>query len=133
MILKGAKHMKDWSISRKIILGAIILMVISLFLPWTKFLFLSASGFKHNMYILLIIFIYPLVVVFQDEKLHKGLGYGCGVSAIGICLWFIGRSSGEFLGSFISVAGIGVYLFILSCLLFMFGIFKQEEETEKES
>lgn len=125
--------MKDWSISRKIILGSIVLMFISLFLPWTKFLFLSVSGFKHSMYIVLIIFIYPLITVFQNENMHKALGYGCGVSAIGICLWFIGRSSGEFLGSFISVAGIGVYMFIAACLLFMFGIYKQEENVNQES
>ncbi len=116
-------NFKNLNMSRKLILGASILAVLSLFLPWVDLGFISASGFQQQGYFFLVFFIYPFYCLVKDSKINKIGGLTSGGLAIAATIFFISSKTEALFGETINAAGIGMYAFLISAIILVIAIF----------
>ncbi|MFB0959257.1 MAG: hypothetical protein QMB61_09605 [Clostridiaceae bacterium] len=124
-----------WSLGGKLIFIALCLAIFSLFLKWVDLGILSASGFQQDGYLFLVLFAYPVYVVLADKPMNKIIGLISSSLAVIIGLYFAFSKSVELFGSTVNAAGSGLYLFIISAVILVAGVFKYENaamETSKE-
>lgn len=124
--------MKDWDLGKKIMLGGIILSIISLFFTWANVLFLSANGFQVDAYLFLVVFIYPAIQLIRNKHVNTVGGYVCGGLGILFTILYIAGSNGSIFGASVNLAGTGAYVFIIACIVFLVGVYKQEEPIKDE-
>ncbi|MEO4053002.1 hypothetical protein [Solibacillus sp. CAU 1738] len=118
------------SLPKKIILGASILAVISLFFAWIDIGFASASGFQQQGYIFLIFFIYPVYCIIKNIHINKIGGLLSAGLAILAILAFMKSKSGDFFGETINVAGTGMYVFLIASVLLAVGVFLDTKKQQ---
>lgn len=126
MLKKGELHFmnfKNLTMPRKLILGAGVLAIISLFLPWVDLGIISASGFQQQGYFFLVFFIYPFYCIFKDSKINKIGGLISGGLAIIATIFFISSKTEVLFGETINAAGIGMYTFLISAIILAIAVF----------
>lgn len=114
---------KNLSLSGKLVLGASVLAIISLFLPWVDLGFISASGFQQDGYLLLVFFIYPLYCALKDRKINKIGGFISSGLAVIVTIFFINSKSDSLFGETINAAGTGLYAFLISTIILTVAVF----------
>jgi hypothetical protein len=117
----------DWKhlgTGEKIILGSASVAVLSLFLPWVAMGIFSSSGWGQEGYLFLVLFIYPVVGVFNVKGLNKNAGIICGVLALVITIAFIADKHFEIMGVSGNAAASGLYLFAASTIGLIVGAVK---------
>lgn len=121
---------KNYNIGKKLIAFSLFIAIISLFLPWGYSDNKAICGIIFGAYMLLLIFVYPLIVLFLNKKLNK-IG-AMSIPIIGIIVLIQIRTV-EILkveGTMIRPTGPGLYMFILSLVVLVIGINKYQVDPE---
>ncbi|MFY3790471.1 hypothetical protein ACOQFO_01935 [Ureibacillus sp. MALMAid1270] len=104
--------MANWALSKKVIVGSFVLAIISLFLKWVDLGFLSVNGFQQQGWLFLLIFIYPLICVFQGKAINKVGGYVLALIGIVGMILFIMSKTDDLFG--VNFASTGMYVMLIS-------------------
>jgi hypothetical protein len=118
-----------------IILISSCVALLSFFLPWVDIVILTRNGFSQGAVLFFLAYVYPLVMLFLDKPIIKGLGVLCGLMALGLTVAFIASKSDRMLD--INVTGAGAYVFLLASIAFTVGVIlyksSQQQGEEAES
>jgi hypothetical protein len=120
----------DWKhlgLGEKIILGSASVALLSLFLPWVAMGIFSSSGWGQDGYIFLVLFVYPVIGVFNVKGLNKTAGIICGVLALVITIAVIADKHFEVMGISGNAAASGLYLFAASTIGLIVGAVKYKD------
>ncbi len=118
---------------KKIILVSAAVMVLSLFMPWVKFSFISVSGFKSDGYIFCLAFAYPAYAILKEELIQK-INVNIAVASINTVLLYLfiqSKKVAEF-GIKIDATGTGSYIALLSCMALVVGLFIYSKEQKSQ-
>src|ERR1035437_7857014 len=112
-------------LGEKIILGSTLAALFSLFMPWVAMGIISSSGRNQQGYLFLLLFIYPVIAVFNVKGLNKKAGIICGALALGVTIWYISdkRYNDDYLGKG-NFSASGLYLFAASTIGLIIGAVK---------
>lgn len=115
------KKINEFNLGEKIVLGSVIISIISLFMPWVDAGILTVSGFQQQGFLLLLLFVYPVYKIIKGEDYNKIIGMISGILAIIILILFYKTKDVDFFGESTNVTGSGMYVFILSSVIFTIG------------
>lgn len=124
---------KNWCVGRKIIFVATVLAVLTMFMTWFNFVFVTISGFQTDAKWLLILFVYPIVILIKNKKYYKIVGIISGIVSFLVVYSSVSATFKRELGTGINsnFMGIGFYLFLLASLLLTVGsIMRKKDEVE---
>lgn len=121
------KTFDGWNMGGKMIFIATVVGILSLFMKWVDVGIVSASGFQQQGYLILVLYIYPMVQLFKTKPINKAIGIVSGILAIIAGVAFLISKNVEFMGESVNVASTGLYIFVLSAVLLTAGIVKYEE------
>ena len=96
-------------------------------MKWVDVGIASASGFQQQGYLILVLYIYPMVQLFNTKPINKIIGILSGILAIIAGVAFLVSKRVDFMGESVNVASTGLYIFVLSAVLLTTGILKYEE------
>lgn len=116
----------NWNIGGKLIFISTVVAVLSLFMKWVDIGFISASGFQQQGYLFLIFYLYPVIQLFRNKPINKLVGIILSVLALVAGIGYILSKSGDFFDQTINVASTGLYVYIISAILLIVGVFKYE-------
>tara|TARA_B100000900_G_scaffold230256_1_gene195528 strand:+ start:336 stop:743 length:408 start_codon:yes stop_codon:yes gene_type:complete len=125
----------DWNNSElpdKLIIGSTLIALLSLFTPWVNMGIVSLNGFQQQGYILIPLFIYPVLKILKSEKMSFIPALACGAIMVLITIYFISTKSINVYGESINVSGWGLWLFLLTSIGFTLGIYLEEKGGFKE-
>lgn len=124
---------KNFNTEKKIIIGSLLIAIISLFLPWGNYDGKSVSGIIFGAYMLLALFLYPLIVLFLNKKLSKSISLFTAIVGIIILIQIRAVEMLKIDGSMIRPTGMGLYVFIFSLIILILGInmYKVDPENNK--
>jgi len=117
-------NLKKCNLGGSLIFISSLLSVISLFMNWIDAGITKASGIEQQGYLLLILYIYPVYKLFKKEKINKIIGLPLGILSIICGVLYLTHKNINFFGQSINVAGMGLYLFIISSVILTLGIYK---------
>ena len=103
----------DWNNSElpdKLIVGSTLIALLSLFTPWVNIGIVSLNGFQQQGYILIPLFIYPVLKILKSEKMSFLPALASGVIMLLITIYFISTKSINVYGESINVSGWGLWL-----------------------
>ncbi len=92
----------------------------------------SLNGFQQQGYILIPLFIYPVLKILKSEKMSFLPALASGVIMLLITIYFISTKSINVYGESINVSGWGLWLFLLTSISFTLGIYLEEKGGFKE-
>ena len=72
---------------------------------------LSSSGWNQQGYLFCLLFVYPVIGVFNVNGLNRVAGIICGVLALILSMWYITDKHYEIMGATGNASGSGLYLF----------------------
>ena len=116
----------------KLIVGSTLIALLSLFTPWVNMGIVSLNGFQQQGYILIPLFIYPVLKILKSEKMSFLPALASGVIMLLITIYFISTKSINVYGESINVSGWGLWLFLLTSIAFTLGIYLEEKGGFKE-
>lgn len=73
----------------------------------------------------IVCFIYPFLKVIREKKMNKLIAYIFALVAIFLTMTYVSSKTVDFFGQTIRGAAAGPYLFLVSCGLLSFGIFRR--------
>lgn len=114
---------KKTSLAEKIILGSACLAIISLFMPWVSAFGFSQNGFQQQGYLLLVLFVYPVVAILTDKIMNRPAGIACGAVGTLFMIYFINSKSASLFGTTISSASAGLYICTVALIALAVGSF----------
>lgn len=121
--------LQQFDLSGKIILLSAVIAVLSLFFTWVS-IDPVANGFKQGAYIMLFVFIYPVLKIVLHKKLNKKFGYFFAILGALLSFSYISMHIIEYEGEVLKVYGYGPLVFMISCLVLTFGIWKYKVKEE---
>jgi len=124
--------LKHLGLGEKIILGSASAAFLSLFMPWIAMGIISSSGWNQQGYIFCLLFVYPVIGVFNIKGFNKIAGIICGALALVISLSYIGDNNVNILGVKRNASASGLYLFAASTIGLIVGAWKLYSSTTKK-
>lgn len=118
---------KKLNIGGKLILISTLVAILSLFFNWINLKGLSIRGYNQSAYIFLLLFIYPLYIVIFNKKMDNFTAYVFGIFANVVGIGYIGIINRTFLESEFISFGLGIYIYLASTFLLLFGIFNYKK------
>ena len=83
----------DWDVGTKIIFIASCAAVISMVMPWVDIGIASSNGIMQGGFLLLILYIYPVMKILKNEKMSKKISLGMSVvSVAGSIVWIFSKT-----------------------------------------
>ncbi|TJY40698.1 hypothetical protein E5161_16230 [Cohnella pontilimi] len=119
----------SWDLGKKVIIGSTILAFLSFFFKWVDVGFISQTGFGQGAIYLILAFAYPAIMVWTGKPLNKMIGFISAVIGVILGIVYINSKTIEFFGSSVNAAASGPYVYIASCVILMFGIFKSKSKA----
>jgi hypothetical protein len=123
--------LKHLGLGEKIILGSALAALLSLFLPWVAMGILSSSGWNQQGYLFCLLFVYPVIGVFNVKRLNRIAGIICGVLALVISIWYIADKHYEIMGVTGNASASGLYLFAASTIGLIVGALKYKQQHHR--
>ncbi|KNY29961.1 hypothetical protein [Pseudobacteroides cellulosolvens] len=117
---------REWGIGGYIIIGAGILATLSMTLSWVNLSSLSCNGIQQRTYFYLVFFIYPIIITIKNYKINELIGYVSSCLAILCGIKYITTKNTFFFGN---LSSIGAYVFTLSSIILMVGVYKYKNKT----
>tara|TARA_B100001287_G_C22588338_1_gene484415 strand:- start:270 stop:677 length:408 start_codon:yes stop_codon:yes gene_type:complete len=118
---------KEWNIGGKLIFVSSIIAVLSFLLPWIDIGIASRSGFSVLGFVLIIFFIYPVLCLLKNNEISRIYGFiSSGLAVLSGISWIINNQN-EFMGESINTSGSGLYLFAISSIILIIGVWKYEK------
>lgn len=123
--------LKHLALGEKIILGSALAALLSLFLPWVAMGIISSSGWNQQGYLFCLLFVYPVIGVFNVKGLNRVAGIICGVLALVISIWYIADKHYEIMGVTGNASASGLYLFTASTIGLIVGAVKYKQQHHR--
>lgn len=123
----------NWNIGEKIIVVCACVAVVSMLMKWVDVGFASANGFSQGTFLLLGVYVYPLLKIHKKAPIEMKWGYACGGVGIVLTLLYISSRSASFFGREVNLAGTGAYIFLLSCIGLCVGVFQYLKSVDDKS
>jgi hypothetical protein len=123
--------LKHLALGERIILGSTLAALFSLFLPWVAMGIISSSGWNQQGYLFCLLFVYPVIGVFNVKGLNRVAGIICGVLALIISIWYIADKHYEIMGVTGNASASGLYLFTASTIGLIVGAVKYKQEHHR--
>ncbi|ANA80671.1 hypothetical protein PVOR_05153 [Paenibacillus vortex V453] len=117
---------KLWDLGSKLIFIATCLALASFFFKWLDIGVAAENGFLQGGAFFIVCFIYPFLKVVREKKMNKIIAYAFALAAIILTMMYVSSKTVDFFGQTIRGAAAGPYLFMVSCGLLSFGIFKRK-------
>lgn len=114
-------NLSRFSIGEKLILLGGIIALISLFLPWVDVSFYSENGFQQQGFLVLVVYIYPVLKILTAKAQNKVSNIICMVVGLAFMLYFVSSKSISVFGSSYSAASIGMYVMIVGLIVSLVG------------
>lgn len=115
-----------WSVGGKVIFVSACVGVMAMFVDWVDVGIASANGFSQGAFLLIGIFIYPVLVVFRRKPMHPLGGLLCGAAGIVCAVSYILSKNIEVFDRSVNAAAGGPYIFLLSCAALIVGVTKYQ-------
>lgn len=128
-ILTLRSDFRQLGLGEKIILGSALASILSLFLPWISMGIISSSGWNQQGYLFFLLFVYPVIGVFNVKGLNKIASIICGALALVVTIWYIADKHYNFEGVTGNAAGSGLYLFAASTIGLIVGAVKYKQHN----
>jgi hypothetical protein len=119
------KNFQSFDKGSKVILISAVVAIISLFFKWVKveFLDIGASGFDVGAWKCLVVFVYPLFAVITERAINRIAGFVCAGVGVLITIYVYSKTN-----TIISNMGLGVYIFLASCIALAMGVYFYSQE-----
>ncbi|NLM24800.1 MAG: hypothetical protein GX208_01595 [Firmicutes bacterium] len=118
----------DWNLGGIIIFLSLLVAIVSLFMTWIDLGPMTWNGLDQKGYISLLFWIYPLVRLFQNKKIHSIIGIISAAAAIALVLFFLTDLSVDFYVVEFNVTGIGVYVFVVAAIALALGVIMYQKK-----
>jgi len=114
----------NWNIGGKIIFATACASVLSMFMKWVDVGIISQTGLAQGAYMLILLYIYPVLMLFKNKPINKFWGYILSLAAVLLTISYIHSKSVDFFGSMFNVAASGAYLFLIASIGLLVGVSK---------
>lgn len=115
---------KNWNLGGKVIFVAACVATVSMLMKWVAVGFASQSGLSQGAFLFLGLWVYPVLMLFKNKKIHRVWGLACSIVSVAITIGYISSKSIEMLGETVNAAATGAYLFLLASIALIVGIVK---------
>ena len=122
----------NWDIGGRIIFIAACVAIVSMFMKWVDVGIVSRSGLGQVTMFLLGLYVYPVLMLFENKPISRVWGLVCSILAVVFTLVYINSQSVEFLGASINIVGPGAWIFFLASIALIVGVLKYSP-TESRS
>ena len=113
-----------WTVGNKTIFISTCIATFSMFISWVDVGFVSQNGFSQGTFLLLGLYVYPLMQLFKNENINKVWGRICSIGSLVCVILYISSKTIEVFGSTVNAASTGAYLFLFSAIALIIGIEK---------
>jgi hypothetical protein len=130
---------KNWNFGGRIIFVAGCVAMTSMFMKWVDIGIVSQTGFSQGTFILLGLWVYPILMLFKNKVIHQVWGLVCSITSVVLSINYIASKSvdvGLNRVIMVNVAATGAYLFMLASIALIVGIVKYkpiENNVEKDA
>lgn len=115
------------SIGGKLIIISVFIAILSLLFNWVNLKGISIAGYNQRGYIFLLLFIYPLFIVLFNKEMDNFIAYIFAIFANVVGMAYIRIISTTFLETEFVSYGLGIYIYLASTFLLLFGVFKYKK------
>lgn len=115
------------SIGGKLIIISVFIAIISLPFNWVNLEGMSIAGYSQRAYIFLLLFLYPLYIVISNKEMDNFIAYIFAIFANVVGMAYIRIISTTFLETEFISYGLGIYIYLASTFLLLFGVFKYKK------
>lgn len=120
---------KNWNMGGKVIFVAACVAIGSMLMKWVDIGIVSQSGLSQGTFLFLVLWVYPLLMLFQNKDIHQVWGLGCSIASVIATLAYISSKSVDFLGEAVNASASGAYLFLIASIALTVGIVKYKPAT----
>lgn len=124
---------QHWGLGGKIIFVAACFAVLSMFMNWVDLGIVSANGLSQGAFLFLALWVYPVLMLFNNEAIKQSWGLGCAVASVVLTLVYISNKSFEFFGETGNAAAGGAILFLLASIALIVGVIKYQPTPTEEA
>lgn len=130
---------RNWNIGGKVIFVAACVAIASMFMKWVDVGVVSQSGFSQQAFLFLVLWVYPVLMLFKNKSIHRVLGLSCSIASVVLTLIYIASKSIEMFDNTVNAAATGAYLFLFASIALIVGILKYrivipaEDNTEQDA
>lgn len=121
------EKIKKLNIGSKLIIISSFVALISIFFNWVNLKGISIAGYNQSAYIFLLLFLYPLYVALFNKEMDNFIAYIFGIFANVVGMGYIGIINRTFLENEFLSFGPGIYIYLASTFLLLFGIFNYKK------
>lgn len=114
----------NWDSGAKIIFVAACAATLSMFMDWVSIGFASQSGLAQGAFLLLGLWVYPVLMLLKGLPIRRSWGIGLSCASVVLTAIYIGSKSIEVFGKTINAAATGAWLFLLVSMALTVGIAK---------
>ena len=122
----------NWNIGGKIIFVSSCAATLSMIMNWVDVGIASQSGLSQGAFLFLLLWIYPVLMLFKNKPILKSWGLGFSIASVIFSLVYISSKSIELFGRSVNAAASGAYIFLFASIGLIFGIIKYECSTPSE-
>lgn len=117
-------YLRNLEFGSKLILLSAVLAMLSLFFNWVHFFTIIENGFKQGAYILLLVYLYPILKILLHKEMKKKYGYINAIIGILLGLSYISMRIIDNDGMNYKAYGYGPFIFLIACGLLAYGVSK---------
>jgi hypothetical protein len=115
---------ENWNLGGKIIFVASCAAMVSMFMDWVSIGFVSQSGLTQGAFLFLVLWIYPVLMLFKNKSISRTWGLICSIASVVLTIAYISSKSIELFGKTINAAATGSWLFLLVSIALIVGVIK---------
>lgn len=115
---------KNWNLGGKTIFAAACAATVSMFMNWVDVGFVSQSGLSQGTFLLLGLWVYPVINLFKNKNIHLIWGLVCSICSVVFTLIYISSKSVEVFDNTVNASASGAYLFLFASVAFIVGVVK---------
>jgi hypothetical protein len=114
----------NWDMGARIIFVAACAATLSMFMDWVSIGFASQSGLTQGAFLLLGLWVYPVLMLLKGLPIRRSWGLILSCSSVVLTALYISSKSIEVFGKTINAAATGAWLFLLVSMVLTVGIAK---------
>ena len=123
----------NWNIGGKIIFVAACVATLSMLMNWVDIGIASQSGLSQGAVFFLGLWVYPVLMLFKNNAIHRLWGMVCSIASVVFTLIYISSKSVELFGKTMNASATGAYLFLLASIALIVGIVKYKSVASGEN
>jgi hypothetical protein len=112
----------NWNVGAKIIFVAACVATLSMFMDWVSIGFASQSGLTQGTFLLLGLWVYPVLMLLKAQPIRRSWGIALSCSSFVLTGIYISSKSIEVFGKTINAAASGAWLFLLVSIALAVGV-----------